>query len=146
MIDYLNFNDLKSLIIGVVGGFLVLGFHRYYSNFTIKNVARRLKETEAQRAQLDNLAKSDRALLIKCFQGVFTIFGIICMTICMHILLSEPGLTLGMFVLVLLWFIPSVACIGIVYGLQQVADYPKSTKQFDARIAKLKEKLLGNHK
>jgi hypothetical protein len=91
MENYLNFNDLKSLLIGIIGAFLVLGLQRYYSTMTIKSTERFLKQTEAQRAQLDIFARSDRALLIRCFQALYAIFGIISFTICLHIMLTEGG-------------------------------------------------------
>ena len=64
MTDYLNWADLKSLFIGIIGGFSVLGIARFWSNYSIKSMKRRIEQNEAYKENVNNLAKSDRALLI----------------------------------------------------------------------------------
>lgn len=147
MTDYLNFNDLKSLIIGIIGGFLVLAIHRYWSNRAIKAVARRLKETEVYKAKLDNLAKSDRALIIYGFQAVMLLTAFISVICALQTLLflKPPGEMVDVreLVQVLLWLLLAVISIGIFLGFQRVADYPKSAQKLEERIEKLRNKLRG---
>ena len=54
------------------------------------------------------------------------------------------GEALTKIVWLLAWLIPAIACIGVYWALQNVSDYPKSTKKLDERIAKLKDKLSGS--
>jgi hypothetical protein len=44
---------------------------------------------------------------------------------------------------ILLWFIPTLVCIAMVWTLQRVADYPKSLEKIDERIANLRDRLSG---
>ena len=75
MTDYFDYGDLKATIIGLITGiagfFICLGIQRYWSNHTIQSIRRRIEESETEKVKLDNLAKSDRALIIHGFQGVF---------------------------------------------------------------------------
>ena len=69
MTDYLNWaDDLKTVIIGlitgIIGFFICVGIQRYWSNRSIKSMRRRIEQSEAYKANVNNLAKSDRALLI----------------------------------------------------------------------------------
>lgn len=75
MIDYLNFNDLKAAIISILVFFICLGIQRYWSNHIIKSVKRRIEQSEAYKANVNNLAMSDRALLIYGFQSIFGILA-----------------------------------------------------------------------
>jgi hypothetical protein len=74
MTSYFGFNDLKTFIFGIISGvitfFICLAIQRYWSNRSIKSLKRRIEEKEAYKARLDNLARSDRALLITAFQAV----------------------------------------------------------------------------
>lgn len=151
MTDYFNFADLKGAIIGLVTGiagfFICLRIQRYLSNRNIKSLNRRIKESEAEKVKLDNLAKSDRALIIHGFQGVFAMIAILCMILALQspfFMNRDPEFFdlrgLGQ---LLLWFIPAFLCVAIVWSLQRVADYPKSLEKIDERIAKLRDRLSG---
>src|SRR5690242_1132638 len=85
----LDLNDLKTVILslttGITGGLIVLGIARYWSNRSIKNMKRRIEATEAQKTQINNLAKSDRALLLYGFGNLFVLLVFLSVAI----LLSE---------------------------------------------------------
>ena len=151
MTEYLNFADLKGAIIGLITGvavfFICGGIQRYRSNRSIKSMKRRIEQSEAYKAELTNLAKSDRALLITCFQAVFLIIGCLCLIFAVEksfLLNPRPGVfNFEEFVLLLMWLLPFIGGYFIVRMLQQVADYPKSTEKIEEKITKLKNKLLG---
>jgi hypothetical protein len=147
MTDYLDWVDpetiITNLITGVIGGLIVLGIARYWSNRSIRSIKRRIEQTEASKTKLDNLARSDRALIIYGFQGVSAIICIMSLIVCLHLMIDTPPVTLRMLIVVILWFIPALLSMGIVFGLQQIADYPKSIEKIEQRITKLKNKLLG---
>lgn len=151
MADYLNWDDLKtvliSLVTGVIGFFICVAIQRYWSNRSIKSMRRRIAEAEAYKEKLNNLAKSDRALIIYGFQGVFLMTAILCMIFALQtaFFIKPPDQMVDARELaqVLLWLLPALICIGIFLGLQKVADYPKSAEEIEQKIAKLKNKFLG---
>jgi hypothetical protein len=124
-----------------------LRIQHYLSNRNIKSLNRRIKESEAQKVKLDNLAKSDRALIIHCFQGVFAMIAILCLILALQtpfFINRDPEvLDLRPVAQILLWFIPTLVCIAMVWTLQRVADYPKSLEKIDERIANLRDRLSG---
>jgi hypothetical protein len=50
---YFDYGDLKALIIGVIGAFLVLGIQRYWSNWSVKSLQRRIDRSESDKRILD---------------------------------------------------------------------------------------------
>jgi NADH:ubiquinone oxidoreductase subunit 3 (subunit A) len=149
--DYLNLADLKTLIIGLITGvvafFVCVALQRYLSNRSIRSMKRRIEQSEAYKAELTNLAKSDRALLITSFQSVFLIIMLLCVIFMVEttLLLSRPGVVNSEgLALLAIWLLPIIGCFAIVRMLQQVANYPKSIEKIEAKITELKNKLLGN--
>jgi len=75
MTSYLDFNDLKTAIIGIVGGiisfFICVAIQRYWANRSIKSLKSRIEQNEAYKAQLDNYARSDRALSSETVTGKY---------------------------------------------------------------------------
>lgn len=147
----LDYGDLKtvllSLITGVVGYFLSVAIHRSWSNRSIKSMKRRIEENEAYKTNLNNLAKSDRALLIRGFEGVFavlclmnTLFGFQLMLVKLH----EGGpMNITEIAIVFLWLLGGLASIGLVKLMRDVRQYPESIEKLENRITKLKNKLLS---
>lgn len=147
MTEYVNFSDLKGIIIGVIGSALWFAIYRYWSNRSIKSMRRSIEEKEAYKARLDNLARSDRSLLITGFQAVLAILAFICGIVPINFLLFF-GQTdiLNAFIFVLLWSLPILFCWGIVKMLQDIQGHPQSLEKIDKRITELKNKLLGQNK
>jgi hypothetical protein len=59
MTNYLDWADLKSVIIGILVFFICLGIERYWANRRVKSIRRRIEQTEAYKANINNLARSD---------------------------------------------------------------------------------------
>ena len=148
MTEYLSWDDLKtviiSLITGVMGFFICVGIQRYWSNRSIKSMRHRIEQNEAYKANVNNLAKSDRALLIYGLQGLFTILGLMALIFFMQIAIVRAGRSdeLDM-VLMFLWLLAGVACVGVILVLRDVSKYPESIDNIEKRITKLKSRLLG---
>lgn len=140
-------DHLISLGIGVAGYFLSLLIHRLWSKISMTETQRRLNEYEAEKAKLDNLSKSDRALIIHGFQAIFAVFALVFVVFGFQTILAtkELGEPLnGREILQLaIWVMSSLLCIGAARSFQKIADHPKSLEKIDAKITKLKNKLLG---
>jgi hypothetical protein len=151
MTDYFDFADVKSLMIGVIGGVIVLAIQRLWLIYSVKGAARRLREAEAYKSHLDNLAKSDRALLVHAFAAIFFLLGMICLLFGIETsrsLYSEFdvfvwAIDLRELLFLLLWVLVALLCFGVGLNFHRLADYPKSAEKLDKRIAKLKDKVSG---
>jgi H+/gluconate symporter-like permease len=148
MASYFDFNlktAIIDLVIGIIGGLIVLGTHRYWSNRSIRSLTRRINENEAYKTQLNNLASSDRALFILAFQLVFAVLAVICAVFAWHdVILYESVDFLAALMRVLIWSLPVLLCVGIMKTLQDVREHPQSLERIEKRITKLKDKLLGH--
>jgi hypothetical protein len=133
MTEFLNFADLKTAIIGlitgIVGFFICLGLQRYWSNRSIRSMRRRIEQNEAYKAEVSSLAKSDRALLIYGFLGLFALLGLMSLVFLIQIIFAviRAGILddLNM-MLIFLWFAAVAVCIGGNMVLRDVSQYPES--------------------
>jgi H+/gluconate symporter-like permease len=137
-----------GIISGVISGILtvIICFYaaRYWSNRSIKSLNRRIEEKEAYKTRLDNLAKSDRALLIAGFQAVLAVAAFICGIIVIQLLLLiRQTDVLGTLVFMLLWLLPILVCAGIVKMLEDIRNHPESLGRIERQIKALKSKLLS---
>jgi hypothetical protein len=148
---WVGWPDLKSAIIGlitgVLGTFIGYGVIRYWSNRSIKSMKRRLEETEAQKAHLHNLAKSDRAVLLYGFQVLFALLFFLGVAILFSEVLfiavfrGEMRSDLAGITIAVVWVAASIYSAIVI---KRVHDYPGSVETFEKKITKLKNKLLGN--
>ena len=49
-------------------------------------------------------------------------------------------------VLMFLWFLAGVTCVGFIMVLRDISEYPESIDNIEKRITKLKNKLLGRNR
>jgi hypothetical protein len=152
MTDYLNFTDLKtiliSLITAIVGFFICVGIQRYWTNHSIKSMRRRIEESEAHKTKLNNLAKSDRALLIFGFQGILVMVVIINIVVVVQVIfvgtIRAGRLNYLEIALVLLLLLPAILGAALIKMLRDVSEYPGSIENIEKRITELKSKLLDH--
>ena len=119
MTDYFDFGDFKGFVIGILSTAAWLVIRRIWSNYSTTSINRRIKESETEKVKLDNLAKSDRALIILGFQGVFGMIAILCMILALQtpfFINRDPAvLDRRPVAQILLWFIPTLVCIAMVW-------------------------------
>ena len=146
MTDYVDYGDLKTIFLSLLVCVIWAVIVRTWSNYSLRSIRRRIEESETSKLKLDNIANSDRALIIQGFQALLGVIAIVCMMLALQalIFLGPPGLlALRNLPLVFLWLVPTLVCVGVIITLQQVRDWPKAAEKIDKRIAKLKEKLSG---
>jgi hypothetical protein len=149
MTDYLTFADAKTIIIslatGIIGGLIVLGITRYWSNHTIASVKRRIEYAEARKGQLENLAKSERTALLFGLGALFAVIGVMNFILAIEILPSRDAASdIPNVARALLWFIPGLLAFYFAHVFQQIEKYPDSIKAIEKKLTKLKSKLRGS--
>jgi len=147
---YLGWADLKTIVIslltGIIGGLIVLGINRYWSNRSIKSLNRRIRQAEAQKILVEDLAKSERAVLLIGFQYLFALMAFVCVSFVVQVLilsLRASGLDLLDLAAILFWIIPTIISIYIASLMKNVSEHPKSLKIFETKIEKLRSNLRG---
>jgi sterol desaturase/sphingolipid hydroxylase (fatty acid hydroxylase superfamily) len=150
MTDYVSWADLKTVIIGlstgVVAFFICVAIQRYWSNRSIKSLRRRIQQAEGQKLLVEDLAKSERAVLLFGFQTVFGLFfamAIISAASQLVLVSIVGGRDLDVIIVTLLWGLPAIISFYAAHLIKKVHDYPASLEIFEKKITKLKNKLLG---
>jgi hypothetical protein len=145
--------DLRAFVIGVIAGVIsgVVAFYltkvidRYWALRSIKSLRRRMEYAEAQKARLDELMKSDRALLLMAFRALFGLLGIIAVALTGQelLLFVRERFTISPEQLVSFtaWFAVAVAAFYFAHLFKQVAEYSTSVEKIDKTISEIKRKL-----
>jgi sterol desaturase/sphingolipid hydroxylase (fatty acid hydroxylase superfamily) len=150
LMEWLNNSWVVSIGGSAIGTLVILGIVRYWSNRSIKSMKRRIEDAEAQKAQINNLAKSDRAVLLYGFGSLFGLVFLVSIAILfsevmlLEVFLGEMNSNLAGIVVTVMWGIPLLASVYSGIVIKRVHDYPNSVETFDKKITKLKNKLLGN--
>jgi H+/gluconate symporter-like permease len=142
--------DLRSLVIGVISGVIsgiitVLVF-RYWAHRTIKSMKRRLAYAEAHRAQLDELAKSDRSVLLAGLTALFLLLGLFGLAVIVSILvlIKDEGLSPERLLSLAIWILPVLASFGVALLFKQLKEYPETIQKIDKKISEIRRKLTGD--
>ena len=115
-------------------------------NRSAKSLKRRIEEAETQKALLDDLAKSERALLLFGFKSLFALLGLVSLIFALQtffVSILRGRLDPLDLILVLLWFIPAIISIYLADVVKKLGEYPGSAETIDKKIATLKRKLRG---
>jgi hypothetical protein len=135
---------VRTLILAVVGFYLVKRVDRYWSYRSAKSIQRRIKEVEARRAMTEDLATSERFVMLFSFKVLFTLLALASLTYLIPVLISfvVQGNKSFINILVgLLW--TSVFGVSVIMSwyLDRAENYPKSMENFDKQITNLRTKL-----
>jgi hypothetical protein len=136
---------VRGIIVPIIVFFLCQVILRYWNNANIKRMRRRIEEVEAQKAMLDELAKSERAVLLLGFQGLFGLLAIMNLIFVLVMLAVHPPDDPIGFLRAFWWLMPAGIASYLTYLMQRVAEYPRSAEQIEKKIAELKSKLTRDH-
>ncbi len=70
-------NDLRSLLIGIVGSFIVLGINRIYRAHKIKNIRMDIENLEFEKNRLEVMSKSSVKMNMLSFKAIFALMALI---------------------------------------------------------------------
>ena len=149
MTDYLDFKDLKATIIGIIVFFICLGIQRYWSNHTVKSLNRRIRHTEEHKLLVEDLAKSERAVLLFGFQTVFALFFAMALIsaasqiVLLSFVVAGWDLDRWSLVLALMWGLLAIVSFYAAQLIKKVHDYPESLEIFEKKIERFRNKLRG---
>jgi hypothetical protein len=134
---------VRTLILFVVTLFIGKAINRYLSYRSVKSIQRRIKELEAQKLLIDDLATSDRSFWIFSFRMLFLITMFSSLAFIGQSLVSvvqgDPNLKhtftlgIGTLVCIISWY--------VIKTLTKVEKYPKAVEVFNLKTESLKERL-----
>jgi hypothetical protein len=142
--DFWNLGAAVRTVILFLGTYFIGRYlNRYLSYRSVKSIQRRIKYAEDRKLMMDNLAQSDRFVLLFSFQNLFGILFIMSgYFILQHLsLLSEIDFFLKNLILILLWFVVGLLSFSALYVLNKTHGYPKSAESINQKIATLKTRL-----
>lgn len=116
----------------------------------MKSLKKRIEREEAYKDQITSLAKSDRALLMAGFEGIFIILAALA-AIPLFVLADkywsvyDPSNTF-VFLLIFWCFVWGLVSVGCFLSIRNARQYPESLDGLDKRITNLKNKFLSRQK
>ena len=137
--------DLKSLVIGVLGGLLVLVIAKAYRAYQRKNIRDDIEFIEFEKGHLEAMKKSSVEMNRSSFRAIFLLFLLVGLAnlIPKFLLVVNSSLLGGIadFFSALIWAL----IVGLCYKFQKRYDNLKNFKsaceKMDLKLEKLNEKL-----
>jgi hypothetical protein len=135
---------VRTIILGVLMIFITKVINRYLSYRSVKSIQRKIKEVEARKAMTEDLATSERFVMLFSFKVLFTLLALASLAYLIPPLISfiVQGNKSFINILVgLLW--TSVFGVSVIMSwyLDKAENYPKSMANFDKQITNLRTKL-----
>jgi uncharacterized membrane protein YqjE len=112
----------------------------FFGFMSVRNLNQQIKKAEGELAQLDNYAKSDKAILVLGFTSLFALLALASLMTVLVIAI-QPAPDLLRILIILTLVIVAATSIVLAGLLQKVSDYPRSREKIEQQIAKLKDKL-----
>jgi len=139
--------DIKTLIIGILGGVVVLALSKAYRAYRIKTLKQDIEFLEFEKNHLAEMKRSSVERNRSSFRALFAVLMFIALANFLPILFSLAGLFqsghFNMFVNLILW--------GMVLGLSgkfwrrydNLKNFKEATQKMEEKLARLKEKILN---
>lgn len=148
--DLLNLGAIvRTVIIGLVFIFVTRAVNRYLSHRSVKSIERRIKYAEERKFLIDNLATSDRFILLFSFLNLFGVLMMLSLFFIIEPLLSlsEGNITFMNLMSIMIWLVPGLMSFSAMYVLNKVYNYAEYSETINQKIAALKtrlSKLIGS--
>jgi hypothetical protein len=137
---------IGGIISGIMTFFVLRAGARYWARYTLRGMRRRLEYAEAKKAQLDDLAKSDRSILLFAFGAIFVILAMISIAAIATTVFSvlEEGPSFARILSGAIWLFVAAISFSFAILFKQLREYPESARTVEQKISDIKRKLLGN--
>lgn len=137
--------DLKTLLIGVLGGLMVLGIAKAYKSYRHKSVQEDIKFLEFEKKHLGEMKKSSVEMNRSSFRAIFALFlfiGLANLTPRLFDLINAEALSgLSSLVTIIIWAMFIGLCIKFWRRYENLKNFKEAMDKLDEKIEKLRGKL-----
>jgi hypothetical protein len=134
---------VRTIILGIVMIFITKTVNRYLSYRSVKSIQRRIRYAEAEKSTLDNLATSDRSLLLFSFRFIFGILSLVSTAFIAPVLLAfvQGDPDPRQLFIILIWFVVGITAGYAANTLKKLDGSPASIESINQKIDSLKMRL-----
>jgi hypothetical protein len=137
---------VRTILIGIVMIFITKGINRYLSYRSVKSIERRLKYLEVQKLGLENVAKSDRSIMLFSFNTFFGLFGSLAFAFAIQPVFSVIGgsLNIGNSIFASILIIIGIASWSAASFFKKMDKYPGSIEAINQERESLEAQNHGS--
>jgi hypothetical protein len=131
---------VRTIILGIVMIFITKTVNRYLSYRSVKSIQRRIRYAEAEKSTLDNLATSDRSLLLFSFRFIFGILSLVSTAFIAPVLLAfvQGDPDPRQLFIILIWFVVGITAGYAANTLKKLDGSPASIESINQKIDSLR--------
>lgn len=134
-----------GLFLNVASAYLKPALDAFFGFLSARSLNQQIKRAEAEMAQLDRYAKSDKAILIVGFKSIFVLLALVSLLF-IFLTTIPPAHELFRILTIFVWLVVAAISITLADLFQKVSEYPKSREKIEKRIEELKKKLHEKEK
>ncbi len=140
--------DLKSLILGILGGLIVLIIAKAYNAYRKKSIKEDIDFLEYEKKHLAEMKRSSIEMNRSSFKAIFSLFLIIGIANLISKLIAfinvEKLSEVSSFITLIIWGIFVSLCIIFWRRYDNLKNYKEAIIKIDRKLSKLNNKLKNN--
>jgi len=140
--------DLKSLLIGIVGGLIVIAISKAYKSYKKKTIQEDINILEFEKKHLEEMKRSSVEMNRSSFRAVFALFffiGLANLVPTFFALINiEPLTKSSLFVVLAIWAMFIALSLKFWNRYNNLKNYNQAMKQMEQKLEKLQERLQNN--
>jgi len=138
-------SDIKSLIIGIIGGLIVLGISNAYKHYKKKTIREDIQFLEFEKQHLGEMKKSSVEMNRSSFRAIFFLFllmGVANLIPELILQVSNNALNgLSSFISMIVWGLFTALAIKFWRRYGNLKNFKEANKRMEEKLDKLKSKL-----
>ena len=140
--------ELKTLLIGILGGFLVLGISKFHKSYRRKSIKEEIQDLEYEKELLTNMKRSSVELTRSSFRFIFAVFmffALANLVPSLFTLLEDPIFNkVARFFEIFFWACSFSLSLLFWRRYDDLKNFESTSNKLDEKIEKLKSKIEDN--
>ena len=137
--------DLKSLLIGILGGLIVLAVSKFYKAYRVKKIRDDISLLEYERSHLEEMKRSSVEMNRSAFRSIFAMLSLMGFA-----KLSDPilafingrvGLDANTVFSIIIWGMFFTLSVKMWQRYDNLKNYKDAIGKMDTKLSKLQQKL-----
>lgn len=140
-------DDLRALIIGIIGAFIVLGIQRVYRKYQLKSINQDIEVLEMEKNHLEAMKASSVEMSRSAYKSVFIIFSLISVGELASSLIEivvNDNKTISNIIALAVWSSVLGLSLKFTKRYHNLGNYERSIEQMEEKLHVLKEKAKKN--
>lgn len=134
-------SDIRSLLIGIVGGLIVLAIVKIFKTYQRKSIKDDIEMLEYEKEHLAEMKNSSVEMSRSSFRSIFMLFIFLGSANLIPSLFTLTNLSIGSFMSVVLWGMMIALSVRFWRRYDNLKNYKDAVEKIDKKLTSLREKL-----